>query len=267
MTEKRGPEDKVAVEEKRIHTEPSEEGNSTTIEVEDVLPINDYEKEIVESVKSHQVVIITGETGSGKSTQLPQILWRNGLLKEGAIAISQPRRVAAINLARRVSEEMHCAFGEKVGYTVRFDDKSSPATQIKYITDGCLVKEFITDPQLGRYTVIMLDEAHDRSIHTDILFGLCKKLLPQRPELRLIITSATLNTAQFAAFYPGAATLSIPGRLYPVAIYHSKDVPSSNQNEVVEKAVDVLKRIHKREPGHVLLFLPGQYEIEKAVRL
>ena len=272
---------------RRIHTEPSEEGNSTTIEVEDVLPINDYEKEIVESVKSHQVVIITGETGSGKSTQLPQILWRNGflffntvtpsLLKEGAIAISQPRRVAAINLARRVSEEMHCAFGEKVGYTVRcyhlhlitrsFDDKSSPATQIKYITDGCLVKEFITDPQLGRYTVIMLDEAHDRSIHTDILFGLCKKLLPQRPELRLIITSATLNTAQFAAFYPGAATLSIPGRLYPVAIYHSKDVPSSNQNEVVEKAVDVLKRIHKREPGHVLLFLPGQYEIEKAVRL
>ena len=129
------------------------------------------------------------------------------------------------------------------------------------------MKEFITDPLLSRYNVIMLDEAHDRSIHTDILFGLCKKLLSQRPELHLIITSATLDTEQFAAFYPGAAVLSIPGRLYPVAIYHSKDVPSSNMNEVVDKAVDVLKRIHRHEPGHVLLFLPGQYEIEKAVRL
>lgn len=129
------------------------------------------------------------------------------------------------------------------------------------------MKEFITDPLLSRYNVIMLDEAHDRSIHTDILFGLCKKLLSQRPELHLIITSATLDTEQFAAFYPGAAVLSIPGRLYPVAIYHSKDVPSSNMNEVVDKAVDVLKRIHRHEPGHVLLFLPGQYEIEKAVCL
>ena len=149
----------------------------------------------------------------------------------------------------------------------RFDDKTTSRTKIKYITDGCLVKEFIADPLLSKYSVVMLDEAHDRSIHTDILFGLCKKLIQKRPDLRLIITSATLDTEQFHAFYPGSATMSIPGRLYPVAIYHSKDALSSNQDEVVEKAVDVLKRIHKREMGHVLLFLPGQYEIEKAVRM
>ena len=150
---------------------------------------------------------------------------------------------------------------------IRFDDKTTSRTKIKYITDGCLVKEFIADPLLSKYSVVMLDEAHDRSIHTDILFGLCKKLIQKRPDLRLIITSATLDTEQFHAFYPGSATMSIPGRLYPVAIYHSKDALSSNQDEVVEKAVDVLKRIHKREMGHVLLFLPGQYEIEKAVRM
>ena len=150
---------------------------------------------------------------------------------------------------------------------ISFDDKSTSKTKIKYITDGCLVKEFIADPLLSRYSIVMLDEAHDRSIHTDILFGLCKKLIQKRPDLRLIITSATLNTEQFHSFYPGSATMSIPGRLYPVAIYHSKDALSSNQDEVVEKAVDVLKRIHKREMGHVLLFLPGQYEIEKAVRM
>ena len=150
---------------------------------------------------------------------------------------------------------------------IRFDDKTTSRTKIKYITDGCLVKEFIADPLLSKYSVVMLDEAHDRSIHTDILFGLCKKLIQKRPDLRLIITSATLDTEQFHAFYPGSATMSIPGRLYPVAIYHSKDVLSSNQDEVVEKAVDVLKRIHRREMGHVLLFLPGQYEIEKAVRM
>ena len=149
----------------------------------------------------------------------------------------------------------------------RFDDKTTSRTKIKYITDGCLVKEFIADPLLSKYSVVMLDEAHDRSIHTDILFGLCKKLIQKRPDLRLIITSATLDTEQFHAFYPGSATMSIPGRLHPVAIYHSKDALSSNQDEVVEKAVDVLKRIHKREMGHVLLFLPGQYEIEKAVRM
>lgn len=150
---------------------------------------------------------------------------------------------------------------------IRFDDKTTSRTKIKYITDGCLVKEFIADPLLSKYSVVMLDEAHDRSIHTDILFGLCKKLIQKRPDLRLIITSATLDTEQFHAFYPGSATMSIPGRLYPVAIYHSKDALSSNQDEVVEKAVDVLKRIHRREMGHVLLFLPGQYEIEKAVRM
>lgn len=191
--------------------------------------------------------------------------------------MSQPRKVAAVNLARRVSEEMDCSLGNEVGYTIRynypfllilsFDDKSTDSTIIKYVTDGCLVKELISDHLFSKYSVIMLDEAHDRSIHTDILFGLCKQLLPKRPELRLIITSATLDVEQFHSFYPGSKTMAIPGRLYPVAIFHSKDPISSTSEEAITRAVDTIKMIHKQEMGHVLCFLPGQYEIDKAVRM
>ena len=246
--------------------------------------MNEYESQIIESVKSHQVVILTGETGSGKSTQIPQILYRNGFewmiylmhrfLKKGGIAISQPRRVAATNLARRVCDEMHFTLGKEVGYTIRyasclelihsFDDTSCAETLIKYITDGCLVRECISDPLLSRYEVVMLDEAHDRSINTDILFGLCKQILEKRPDLHLIITSATLDTSLFQSFYPDSACLEIPGRMYPVAIYHSKDNLPATSDDAIEKVVSIVERLHSREPGHVLVFLPGQREIDEA---
>ena len=120
---------------------------------------------------------------------------------------------------------------------------------------------------MSKYDVVMLDEAHDRSIHTDILFGLCKFLLKKRPELRLIITSATLEISQFKSFYEGAATMEIPGRIFPVAILHSKENAPSSQNEAIEKALEVVKKLHRKDPGHILVFLPGQFEIEKACSL
>lgn len=188
-------------------------------------------------------------------------------LKNGAIAVSQPRRVAAINLARRVSEELDVSFGKDVGYTIRFDDFSEPTTKIRYITDGCLVREFISDPTLSRYSVVMLDEAHERSINSDILFGLCKQLLMKRPELRLIVSSATLDIDHFHDFYPEAAVLTITGRMYPVAVFHSKSELAETQDEAIMRSLKTFQQIHKREPGHVLLFLPGQAEIEKAAQL
>ena len=181
--------------------------------------------------------------------------------------VSQPRRVAAINLARRVAEELDVEFGKEVGYTIRFDDFSDTSTKIRYITDGCLVKELISDPTLSRYSVIMLDEAHERSINSDILFGLCKRLLAQRPSLRLLISSATLDISHFQQFYPGSVALSIPGRLFPVAVFHSKSALAESQDEAIDRSLRALQQIHRREPGHVLLFLPGQFEIEKAAKI
>ena len=180
------------------------------------------------------------------------------------MVVSQPRRVAAINLARRVAEELDVSFGEEVGYTIRFDDHSSPSTKILYITDGCLVRSLISDPLLSAYSLIMLDEAHERSLNSDILFGLCKRLLSQRSDLRLLIASATLNTAHFQSFYPDSCVLSIPGRMYPVAVFHSKTDLAATQDEAIDRAFRTFQLIHRREPGHVLLFLPGQAEIEKA---
>ena len=266
------------------YTDRSRSRSYSEEEEDEVLPIIEYEEEILKNIHEHQVVIITGETGSGKSTQIPQMLYKNGyihklavtssFLKNGGIAVSQPRRVAATNLARRVCDEMKCTLGQEVGYTIRYDlfldirirfeATTTKTTKINYITDGCLVRECISDPMMSKYDVIMLDEAHDRSIHTDILFGLCKSLLKKRRELRLIITSATLDISQFKSFYEEAATMEIPGRIFPVAIFHSKENAPSSQNEAIEKALDVVKKLHRKDPGHILVFLPGQFEIEKA---
>ena len=266
------------------YTDRSRSRSYSEEEGDEILPITTYEEEILKNIREHQVVIITGETGSGKSTQIPQMLYRNGyifilyirfsFLEKGGVAVSQPRRVAATNLARRVCEEMKCTLGQEVGYTIRsclcwsiitrFEATTTATTKINYITDGCLVRECISDPMMSKYDVIMLDEAHDRSIHTDILFGLCKSLLKKRPELRLIITSATLDISQFKSFYEEAATMEIPGRIFPVAILHSKENAPSSQNEAIEKALEVVKKLHRKDPGHILVFLPGQFEIEKA---
>jgi ATP-dependent RNA helicase DHX8/PRP22 len=174
-------------------------------------------------IRENQVIVCIGETGCGKTTQLPQYLLEDGYCSQGKrVAVTQPRRVAAVTVAQRVSEEIDCRIGQEVGHLIRFEDKTSSRTKLVYMTDGCLVRICLEDPLLSQYQVIMLDEAHERSIHTDILFGLLKRCLRKRPDLKLLVTSATLQRDKFASFFDCKVVL-IPGRTFPVDIFHSKE--------------------------------------------
>jgi len=224
------------------------------------LPCYEARDDILKLVKSSQSCVVIGETGSGKTTQVPQFLLADGLAT-GAIAVTQPRRVAAMSVAARVAQEMDVELGAECGYLIRFEDVTSVKTKVKYMTDGMLLRECMTDPQLTRYSVVILDEAHERTLSTDILFGLLKEVLQKRPELRCIIMSATLEAEKFQEYWSDAPLLRIPGRMFPVETFFSL----RPQKDYVEAAVDVVVQIHAQEgPGDVLLFLCGEEEIETA---
>ncbi|NXG57630.1 DHX40 helicase, partial [Hemiprocne comata] len=237
------------------------------------LPIRRHRRALVEAVREQPFLIVTGETGSGKSTQLPKYLFEAGLAKHGAIGVTQPRRVATISVAQRVAEEMGCTLGTVVGYQVRFDDCTSEDTAIRYMTDGCLLRQILADPLLSKYSVIILDEAHERSLSTDILFGLLKKLFLQKkpPDretaMKVVVMSATLEVDKLSEFFGHCSVLHIPGRSYPVKeifcnLLSPRDVGSS---AYVTEAVKVALDIHLNEPeGDILVFLTGQIEIERA---
>uniref|UniRef100_A0A669PK60 RNA helicase n=1 Tax=Phasianus colchicus TaxID=9054 RepID=A0A669PK60_PHACC len=237
------------------------------------LPIRRHRRALVRAVSERPFLIVTGETGSGKSTQLPKYLYEAGLAKHGAIGVTQPRRVATISVAQRVAEEMGCALGGVVGYQVRFDDCSSEETAIKYMTDGCLLRHILADPLLSKYSIIILDEAHERSLSTDILFGLLKKLFLQnkppgrKTEMKVVVMSATLEVDKLSEFFGHCSVLHIPGRSYPVKeifcnLLSPRDTGSSAY------AVKVTLDIHLNEAeGDILVFLTGQIEIEKACDL
>ncbi|XP_066835517.1 probable ATP-dependent RNA helicase DHX40 isoform X2 [Anser cygnoides] len=240
------------------------------------LPIRRYRRALVEAVSRQPFLIVTGETGSGKSTQLPRYLFEAGLAEHGAIGVTQPRRVATVSVAQRVAEELGCALGTVVGYQVRFDDCSSQDTAIKYMTDGCLLRHILADPLLSKYSVIILDEAHERSLSTDILFGLLKKLFLQKKpsgrktDMKVVVMSATLEVDKLSEFFGHCSVLHIPGRSYPVKeifcnLLSPRDTGSS---AYVTEAVKVTLDIHLNEPeGDILVFLTGQNEIEKACDL
>ncbi|ANM60100.1 P-loop containing nucleoside triphosphate hydrolase [Arabidopsis suecica] len=227
------------------------------------LPILQFEEKIVETVEKNSVVVIIGETGSGKSTQLSQILHRHGYTKSGVIAITQPRRVAAVSVARRVAQELDVPLGEDVGYAIRFEDRTTSKTRIKYLTDGVLLRESLSNPMLDDYSVIILDEAHERSLNTDILLGLVKRLVRIRASnFKVLITSATLDGEKVSEFFSGCPVLNVPGKLYPVEILYSKERPVSYIESSLKVAID----IHVREPeGDILIFMTGQDDIEKLV--
>ncbi|CAH8349750.1 unnamed protein product [Eruca vesicaria subsp. sativa] len=227
------------------------------------LPILQFEEKIVETVENNPVVVIIGETGSGKSTQLSQILHRHGYTKSGVIAITQPRRVAAVSVARRVAQELDVNLGDDVGYAIRFEDRTSSKTRIKYLTDGVLLRESLSNPMLDDYSVIILDEAHERSLNTDILLGLMKRLVRIRSSnFKVLITSATLDGEKVSRFFSGCPVLNVPGKLYPVEILYSKERPGSYIESSLKVAID----IHVREPeGDILIFMTGQDDIEKLV--
>ncbi len=223
------------------------------------LPVFKFRKQLMEAVAANQLLIVVGDTGSGKTTQLTQYLAEAGFANDGMIGCTQPRRVAAMSVAKRVSEEVGCELGKEVGYTIRFEDRTSPNTRIKYMTDGMLQREILLDPNLRRYTVIMLDEAHERTIATDVLFGLLKKTLKRRPDLKVIVTSATLDADKFSEYFNQCPIFSIPGRTFPVEIMYSREP----EEDYLDAALTTVMQIHLTEPpGDILLFLTGQEEID-----
>jgi ATP-dependent RNA helicase DHX40 len=237
------------------------------------LPISDYREKLLESVKGSQCTVITGETGCGKTTQLPQYLLDGGLAREGSIAVTQPRRVAAISVARRVAQERKEPLGGEVGYQVRFDDCSTSATKIRYMTDGCLLREFLDNRELSRYSVVVLDEAHERSLATDILFGLVKNLLGKpgsdfkrrKSPFKVVIMSATLNVTKFSRFFDDCPIFEIPGRVFPVAVTYNCSDESFDMKKLtyISQLSRVVMDIHLDQPlGDILIFLTGQSEIE-----
>ncbi|EPS73374.1 hypothetical protein M569_01376, partial [Genlisea aurea] len=225
------------------------------------LPIYKLKKELVQAVHDNQVLVVIGETGSGKTTQVTQYLAEAGYTTRGKIGCTQPRRVAAMSVAKRVAEEFGCRLGEEVGYAIRFEDCTGPETVIKYMTDGMLLREILIDEDLSQYSVIMLDEAHERTIHTDVLFGLLKHLVKRRPDLRLIVTSATLDAEKFSGYFFNCNIFTIPGRTFPVEILYTKQPES----DYLDASLITVLQIHLTEPeGDILLFLTGQEEIDYA---
>jgi len=235
--------------------------NKSIKEQRESLPIYRLKKELMRAFIENQVLVVIGETGSGKTTQMTQYLFELGITKNGVIGCTQPRRVAAVSVAKRVSEEFGCTLGEEVGYNIRFDDCTSQATIIKYMTDGMLMREYLNDNDLKRYSVLMLDEAHERTIHTDVLFGLLKDLCRRRPDMKLIVTSATLDAEKFSGYFFDSPIFTIPGRTFPVEIMYTKEPES----DYMDASLITIMQIHLSEPaGDILLFLTGQEEIDTA---
>ncbi|XP_005988626.1 ATP-dependent RNA helicase DHX33 isoform X2 [Latimeria chalumnae] len=229
------------------------------------LPIYQARIQLINQLRQLESAIIIGETGSGKTTQIPQYLYEAGIGRQGVIAITQPRRVAAISLAARVSEEKKTDLGKLIGYTVRFEDVTSEESKIKFMTDGMLLREAIGDPLLRKYSIVILDEAHERTVHTDVLFGVVKTAQKKRkeqakPPLKVIIMSATMDVDQFSQYFNKAPVLYLEGRQHPIQIFYTKQP----QTDYLHAALVSVFQIHQEAPSShdILVFLTGQEEIE-----
>ncbi|KAJ6584640.1 P-loop containing nucleoside triphosphate hydrolase protein [Mycena capillaripes] len=244
------------------------------------LPIAQGMDALVQEIRANDVTVLLGETGSGKTTQVPQYLLEAGMAESGIIGITQPRKVAATSLAARVSVEQGTPLGDRVGYAVRFDEKAGPETRIKYMTDGMLTRELLGDPLLSKYAVIVVDEAHERTLRTDVLLANLKRILRERNgngngdangkgkgkgkekeknPLKVVIMSATLDAEKFSQFFSNAKIIYVKGRQHPVKIYHC----AQGQTDYVDAALRTFFQIHvDQPPGDVLIFLPGQEDIE-----
>ncbi|XP_049615343.1 ATP-dependent RNA helicase DHX8 [Syngnathus scovelli] len=228
------------------------------------LPIFKLKEQLVQAVHDNQILIVVGETGSGKTTQITQYLADAGYTARGKIGCTQPRRVAAMSVAKRVSEEYGCRLGQEVGYTIRFEDCTSMETLIKYMTHGMLQRECLIDPDMSQYSLIMLDEAHERTIHTDVLFGLLKKTVQKRNDLKLIVSSATLDAVKFSQYFFEAPIFTIPGRTFPVEILYAREP----ETDYLDASLITVMQIHLTEPpGDILVFLTGQEEIDTACEI
>ena len=228
------------------------------------LPVTQRKDDILRAIRDHQVVIIAGETGSGKTTQIPKICLELGRGVDGQIGHTQPRRLAARTVAERIAEELNSPLGETVGYQVRFTDVSAGDTLIKLMTDGILLTEITRDPDLRRYDTLIIDEAHERSLNIDFILGYLRQLLPRRPDLKVIITSATIDPERFAAAFGGAPVVEVSGRTYPVEVRYRPPEEDTDQGQAISDAIDELSTAG---PGDILVFLSGEREIRDTADL
>ncbi|MRX26942.1 ATP-dependent RNA helicase HrpA [Kangiella sp. HZ709] len=239
------------------------------IKFDDALPISNKRREIAELITNNQVIVVAGETGSGKTTQLPKICLELGYGIEGRIGHTQPRRVAATSVARRIAEELETPLGETVGYSIRFNDQVNNATPIRIMTDGILLNEITHDPLLQQYQVIIIDEAHERSLNIDFLLGYLKNLLPKRPDLKIIITSATIDLERFSNHFKLAKKLApvieVSGRTYPVDVWY-RPADEENPAPQVQQVGQAVEEIMTVDTGDILIFLSGEAEIREAAK-
>jgi ATP-dependent helicase HrpA len=236
---------------------------------DDALPIAQKRDDIATLIQSHQVVIVCGETGSGKTTQIPKIALSMGLGTRGLIGCTQPRRLAARSLASRLNYEITGSREDHpfVGYKIRFADKTSPQSLVKVMTDGILLAELASDPLLSAYDTLVIDEAHERSLNIDFLLGIIKRLLPKRPDLKLIVTSATIDTERFSQFFGGAPVIEVSGRTYPVDIRYRPELKQSEDDDGQDMNLGIVRaaeELVREGPGDILVFLPGEREIREA---
>ncbi len=226
------------------------------------LPISARVQDIATLIQQNQVVIVCGTTGSGKTTQLPKIAIEAGCGKNGIIGCTQPRRIAAVSMASRVSDELNCQLGKEVGYKVRFDDSTSDSTAVKFMTDGILLAETIGDKRLTQYDTLIIDEAHERSLNIDFILGYLKNLLKIRPDVKIIISSATLDAENFSAFFNNAPVVEVEGRTYPVEDFFMEPEEEEDLSSHILRAVKWIGEVDRA--GDILIFLPGEREISEA---
>ncbi len=239
-----------------------EESARRTVRFPPELPISSRVDDIAAAVAKHPVVIVAGATGSGKTTQLPKVALTLGRGEKRLIGVTQPRRIAATSVATRVAKELGTPLGVDVGYQIRFEDRTSPGTAIKFMTDGILLAEIHGDPNLRRYDTLILDEAHERSLTIDFLLGWIKRILPRRPDLKVIVSSATLETARFSEFFGGAPVIEVEGRTYPVDVLYE---PPSEDADLADAVADAVVDVTSLDPhGDILVFLPGEREIRES---
>jgi ATP-dependent helicase HrpA len=231
------------------------------------LPVNERRADIAGLIARHQVVIVCGETGSGKTTQLPKICLDLGIGARGLVGHTQPRRLAARSVATRLAQELKTQVGAGVGVKIRFHDKSTADSWVKLMTDGILLAESQSDPYLNAYEAIIIDEAHERSLNIDFLLGYLKQLLPKRPDLKVIITSATIDAERFSQHFNGAPVIEVSGRLYPVEVRYRPVVDldkKDDERDLYDAIVDAADELARLGPGDILVFLPGEREIREA---
>ncbi len=259
--------------EKSLRAVALRKQNTPTVRVDESLPVGEQGDAIQRAIEQHQVVIVAGETGSGKTTQLPKLCLRAGRGTLGLVGHTQPRRLAARSVATRIAEELNVPLGQQVGYQVRFTDDTAESTQIKLMTDGILLAETRRDPFLNRYDTLIIDEAHERSLNIDFLLGYLKRILPKRPDLKVIITSATIDVNRFSEHFDNAPVFEVSGRTYPVDILYRPPVEhddyAAGGPEAIVAAVEEIAALERQgetpqKGGDILVFMPGERDIREA---